>query len=145
MCMLNDCIPMWIVQSFLHMSWKSWSMNLLPWSRVTKEGRRYHTNHSCLTIIATVIDFLSLYYLILNQPVVGSIIVTHFKGGILTPFTLFLILYGPMRSMHNHSHGFTCSASFSGKSPYFLLCFFWVWQMSHIETSFVIWSLIFGQ
>jgi hypothetical protein len=24
-------------------------------------------------------------------------------------------------------------------------CFFWVWQMEHVETSFVIWSLISGQ
>jgi hypothetical protein len=24
-------------------------------------------------------------------------------------------------------------------------CFFWVWQMAHVEISFVIWSLISGQ
>jgi hypothetical protein len=32
---------------------------------------------------------------------------------------LLLILYGPMRSTHSLSHGIA-SASFSGKSPYFL-------------------------
>jgi hypothetical protein len=40
-------------------------------------------------MLATVIDFLSSYCLILNQPVAGLIIVMHFKGGILALFTLF--------------------------------------------------------
>jgi hypothetical protein len=37
---------------------------------------------------------------------------SYFKGGILTPFMLLLILYGPMRSTHSLSHGIA-SASFS--------------------------------
>jgi hypothetical protein len=32
-----------------------------------------------------------------------------------------------------------------GKSPYFLDCFFWVWQIAHVETLFIICSLILGQ
>jgi hypothetical protein len=73
------------------------------------------------------------------------IIVTHFKGGIITPFTLLLILYGPRRSMHSCSNGFT-SAFFQGEAnAFYFVSFEWVWQMPHVEMSFVIWSLIFGQ
>jgi len=82
-------------------------------------------------MLATVIDFLSSYCLISNQPVAGSIIVVHFKGGILTPLILLLILHGPMRLTHSLSHGFT-SAVFSGRRPYFFTCFFSFWQMAHV-------------
>jgi hypothetical protein len=47
----------------------------------------------------------------------------HFKGGILTPFMLLLILYGPMRLTHSQSHGIV-PASFSGKLPYFWIVSF---------------------
>ncbi len=80
-------------------------------------------SHSCSTMLVTVIDFLSSYCLISNQPVAGSIIVMHFKGGILTPFMLLLILYGPMRLTHSQSHGIV-AASFSGKLPYFWIVSF---------------------
>jgi hypothetical protein len=82
-------------------------------------------------MLATVIDFLSLYCLISNQPVARLIIVTHFKGGILTPFMLLLMLYGPMRLMHNLSDGIA-SAPFQAKVHTFWIVSFEFdkWRMS---------------
>jgi len=58
--------------------------------------------------------FKSLSSFILNQPVAGSIIVTHHN------FRIVLICYGPIRSTHILFQG-VAAASFSGKCPYFLV------------------------
>src|SRR5687768_16810051 len=94
-------------------------MNSLTLSNVTWVGHGYLENHSCSAILATVIDFLSSYWWISNQPDAGSIIVTHLQTRSGLPF--LLILYGPIRSIHILSH-IRASASFGGKCPYFL-CF----------------------
>jgi hypothetical protein len=66
-------------------------------------------------MLATVIDLLSLYWCISNQPVAGSIIVTHLLVRSFIP--LLRIVYGPIKSIHILSHGLA-SASYGGSHPY---------------------------
>ncbi len=63
-----------------------------------------------------------------NQPVAGSIIVTHIKS-ISVP-SLPLRVYGLMRSTHRVSQGFK-TTSFVGSLPYFCWCLLLTWHLWH--------------
>jgi hypothetical protein len=96
-------------------------INSLPLSKVICLGHGYLENHSCSTVLATVMDCLSSYCWISNQLVAGSIIVTHLQ--INSSFPFYLFLKGPIKSTHSLSHG-GALASFGGRNSYFLLSSF---------------------
>ena len=56
-----------------------WPRNYPPRSYVISTGHGYRTSHVVSTKFTIAIAFLSLYYVISNHPVTGSIIVTYFK------------------------------------------------------------------
>ena len=66
--------------------------NYHPWSCIIYTGHRYRTNQVVSTKFTIVIDFLSLYCVISNHPVMVSIIVTVFKR--LEALSLFYVFYG---------------------------------------------------
>jgi hypothetical protein len=82
-------------------------------------------------MLATVIDLLSLYWYISNQPVAGSIIVTHLHMRSFFPF--LRIVYGPIKSIRILSHGLA-SATFHGSHPYLLTLRLLLWQLGHVCT-----------
>ena len=71
---------------YIKISLNSRPMNYPPWSYVIYTGHVYHTRHVVSTKFEIIISFLSLYYIISNHPVTGSIIETGFKIKYYIPF-----------------------------------------------------------
>ena len=120
-----------------------WPRNPFTWSYVIIVGRGYVYNHVCSTIFDIVADYLSLYSIISNLPVAGSIIVKAFimRG---SSWTSLLILYGPIRSTNNLSHGMA-SAPLAGNFPHLRFCLLFFWQVLQTFMWIRISSLKWGQ
>ena len=79
----------------------------------TGESWRQVNSTKLATTVAASLLGISL---ISNHPVAGSIIVTHHRFSVFFPGRF--IVYGPIKSTHNFSHG-SASASLIGRCPYF--------------------------
>ena len=76
-----------------------WPRDSTPWSCIISTGHRYRTIHVVSTKFSIIVAVLSLYWVISNRPVVGSVIVTAFK--IKGYFPFLRIFWGPKRSTHS--------------------------------------------
>ena len=135
---LYGCVDMWVPWGiwlslnplflFYQVILNSWPSNYpnLPYEVSTGHG--YWTSHVVFTKFTLIIPFLSMYCLISNHPVTGSIIVTNFN--IRVSFPLLHILDGPMRSTDNLFRG-VFSDSLAGD----LSCFYWPFLMFTSVTS----------
>ena len=111
----------------------SWLNNSPPWSYLISTGHGYRTSRVVYTKFSITIAFLSLYSVISNHPVTGSIILEVFKIKGSLPF--LSILYRSMRSTYILFQGIY-SDSLSGNWPFVLLTVFVRWHTTHYVTSF---------
>ena len=119
-----DLIPYSLsIRSFL----KAWPRNLFPQSYMIIAGRGYLHNQVCSTMFSIVEACFTLYRTISNQSVSRYITVNAFsiRG---SSWPSILILYGPIISTDNLSHGMA-SASLADILPYLRFCFLFFWQV----------------
>ena len=104
-------------------------MNYDPWSYVISIGLGYLC-HILSSKFVIDIALLSLYYVISNHPVTGSIIIPNFRCKFY--FCIFLpIIWDNIRSTNSLFHGIS-SANLAGNLPYFLFDNFVRWQVSQL-------------
>ena len=113
-------------------------MNSVLLSRISSWGQGYIFSQVCSTILATTSDLLVPgTCLISNQPVAGSIIVTHHISKGSLPF--LSIFYGTIISTYRNSYGVN-SWSFAGRCPYLVCTFLFtrhMWQVLHWSYTWV--------
>ena len=120
-----------------------WPRNSFPPFYIIIVEQGYLHNHVCSSRFAIVAAFLLLYDTISNHPVAGYIINKDFSmRGFSWPS--LLILYWPIRSTNNMSHGMA-SASLAGNFPYLRFYFLFLWQVLHTFMWVRIFSLNWGQ
>ena len=100
--------------------------NSFPHFYVIILGRGYLHNHLFSNRFYILAAWLSLYCTISNHPVAGSIIVKAFSIRV-SSWPYLLILFGPIRSTNNISHGISYGL-LAVNLPYvkFFFPFFWI-------------------
>ena len=110
---LDFILYLFSIKSFLN----AWTRNSFPWSYVIIVGLGYLHNHIFSTRFAIIAVYLSLYFIILNHPVSGYIIVKDFcmSESSLPPLPILngIVIYT------NDMSQVMASASLAGKRPYF--------------------------
>ena len=103
-------------------------------SYVISVDQGYLVFHIASTHFENFITCLSLYCVISNYPVMGSITVTDFRFRSYF-FPLIYIMYGPIRSTKSLFHSISPD-NLSGNIPYFLFEIFVRWKVSQQITNF---------
>ena len=118
-------------------------MNSDPWSYVIYIGRGYVVNHVVSTKLSIDITLLSSCCIILNHPVIGSILVTAFSFKFYV-CTFLLMTCGAIIS----TQSFLCGVSsdyLADNLPYLIFDRFLHWQVLQLVTSFWMASLMPGR